>query len=47
MDQKFDLLAALLERTEYHSVLVFTRTKVGADMIANRLDQEQHVVHGL
>jgi len=44
MDQKFDLLAALLHRTEYHSVLVFTRTKMGADMIANRLDQEKHSV---
>ncbi len=44
MDQKFELLAALLERTDYSSVLVFARTKIGADMIANRLDQENHSV---
>ena len=35
--QKFDLLSTLLERTEYKSVIVFTRTKIGADKIAHRL----------
>jgi superfamily II DNA/RNA helicase len=40
--QKFDLLVALLEMLEYHSVLVFTRTKVGADTIARWLDETDH-----
>ncbi|HLP09640.1 MAG TPA: DEAD/DEAH box helicase [Opitutaceae bacterium] len=35
--QKFELLCTLLERTEYKSVIVFTRTKIGADKIAHRL----------
>jgi ATP-dependent RNA helicase RhlE len=41
--QKFDLLQALLERTEYKSVLIFSRTKFGADRIARRL-QKDHLV---
>ncbi|MDP0499651.1 MAG: DEAD/DEAH box helicase [Verrucomicrobiota bacterium JB022] len=36
--QKFDLLVSLLEQTEYHSVLIFTRTKAGADIIGNWLN---------
>ncbi|MEX0323582.1 MAG: DEAD/DEAH box helicase [Puniceicoccaceae bacterium] len=40
--QKFDLLVALLERLEYHSVLVFTRTKAGADTIARWLNETNH-----
>ena len=32
--QKFELLLALLERTEFDSVLIFSRTKHGADRIA-------------
>jgi ATP-dependent RNA helicase RhlE len=40
--QKFDLLVALLEKIDYHSVLVFTRTKVGADTIARWLDETDH-----
>lgn len=36
--QKFDLLVSLLERIEYHSVLIFTRTKAGADIIGNWLN---------
>ncbi len=35
--QKFDLLAALLAKLDFRSVLVFCRTRVGADMIARWL----------
>lgn len=42
--QKFDLLRALLEETEYESVLVFVRTRRNADMIANQLQKENHSV---
>jgi ATP-dependent RNA helicase RhlE len=41
--QKFELLQVLLERTDYKSVLIFTRTKFGADRIARRL-QKDHLV---
>ncbi len=40
--QKFELLSTLLERTEYKSVLIFTRTKIGADKIAHRLHSLGH-----
>lgn len=40
--QKFDLLVAILNSVEYHSVLIFTRTKVGADLIAKWLDNTGH-----
>ncbi len=43
-DQKFDLLSALLERTSYDSVLIFCRTKEGADRIAGRLKSLNHSV---
>jgi ATP-dependent RNA helicase RhlE len=46
---KFKLLLALLEKTDFHSVLVFTRTKHGADKIAARLKEANHtvaVLHG-
>lgn len=43
-DQKFDLLKALLARTDYDSVLVFARTKDGADRIARQLKAEKHSV---
>jgi ATP-dependent RNA helicase RhlE len=46
---KFQLLLALLEKTDFHSVLVFTRTKHGADKIARKLEQAKHtvaVLHG-
>jgi len=46
---KFNLLLALLEKTDFHSVLVFTRTKHGADKIARRLQEASHsvaVLHG-
>ncbi len=42
--QKFDLLLALLEKTEFDSVLVFSRTKHGADKIARRLKAANHSV---
>ncbi|HLP02334.1 MAG TPA: DEAD/DEAH box helicase [Opitutaceae bacterium] len=46
---KFRLLLALLEKTEFRSVIVFTRTKEGADGIVARLKQSGHsaaVLHG-
>jgi len=42
--QKFELLEALLERTDFDSVLVFSRTKHGADRIARRLKHANHSV---
>lgn len=42
--QKFDLLIALLERTHYESVLIFCRTKIGADMISRQLERLGHPV---
>ncbi len=43
-EQKFELLLALLERTDFDSVLVFSRTKHGADKIARRLKAANHSV---
>ncbi|TVR50786.1 MAG: DEAD/DEAH box helicase [Puniceicoccaceae bacterium] len=45
--QKFDLLIALLERTNFDSVLIFTRTKFGAERIARRLHKLNHSVASL
>jgi ATP-dependent RNA helicase RhlE len=42
--QKFDLLLEILERTHYHSVLIFARTKVNADRISARLESAGHKV---
>jgi ATP-dependent RNA helicase RhlE len=42
--QKFDLLLKLLEDTHYRSVIIFTRTKVGADKIFHRLRSSGHKV---
>jgi ATP-dependent RNA helicase RhlE len=42
--QKFDLLRTLLERTDYKSVLVFCRTKMGADRVAAWLKSHKHLV---
>ncbi len=42
--QKFDLLVALLARTDFDSVLVFSRTKHGADKIARKLKAANHSV---
>jgi len=44
MHLKFTLLLALLEKTDFHSVIVFTRTKHGADKIARRLKSANHSV---
>ena len=43
-EQKFDLLTALLERTNYDSALIFCRTKHGADRIAHQLKIAKHAV---
>ena len=43
-DQKFDLLQALLTKTNYDSALIFCRTKIGADQIAGRLKANKHAV---
>ncbi len=45
--QKFDLLLALLEKTNYQSVLIFCGTKVGADSISRRLKAANHSVTAL
>ncbi len=42
--QKFDLLQLLLEGTELKSVIIFCRTRMGADRIAARLQQKGHSV---
>jgi ATP-dependent RNA helicase RhlE len=46
---KVDLLDAILRRSERGSVIVFTRTKHGADRLARQLDRRGHdiaVLHG-
>jgi ATP-dependent RNA helicase RhlE len=43
-EQKFDLLMALLERTNFDSALIFCRTKHGADRIARQLKIGKHSV---
>jgi len=42
--QKFDLLVAILKNIDYHSVIIFSRTKAGADMIARWLKATDHNV---
>ncbi|HEY5296300.1 MAG TPA: DEAD/DEAH box helicase [Verrucomicrobiae bacterium] len=42
--QKTDLLLQLLERVNYNSVLIFCRTKHGADRIAHTLKRNNHAV---
>ncbi|GAB5560738.1 MAG: DEAD/DEAH box helicase [Synoicihabitans sp.] len=42
--QKFDLMQQLMRRTNFNSVLVFTRTRMGADKIARRLKADNHTV---
>jgi ATP-dependent RNA helicase RhlE len=44
MGLKFDLLVALLEKTDFHSCLIFSRTKHGADKIARKLKAANHSV---
>jgi ATP-dependent RNA helicase RhlE len=43
-DQKQELLQELLKRTDYDQVLIFCRTKHGADRVAKHLQQEGHSV---
>ncbi len=43
-EQKFDILLALLEKTDFYSVLIFCRTKDGADRIAHQLKEAKHSV---
>jgi ATP-dependent RNA helicase RhlE len=43
-DQKIDLLLEILKRMDYTSVIVFCRTKHGADRAANLLKRNQHAV---
>ena len=42
--QKQELLEELLRRTDYDQVLIFCRTKNGADRVARKLHQEGHAV---
>jgi ATP-dependent RNA helicase RhlE len=42
--QKFDLLQLLLDQTDFKSVLIFSRTRMGADRIAHRLVSKGHTV---
>jgi ATP-dependent RNA helicase RhlE len=42
--RKYDLLLALLEKTDFESVIVFSRTKHGADKIARKLRSSNHAV---
>ena len=42
--QKFELLQLLLEKTEFKSVIIFCRTRMGADRIAHKLKQKGHTV---
>ncbi len=43
-EQKLDLLLALLKRADFKSVIVFTRTRKGADRIAHALRITNHAV---
>jgi ATP-dependent RNA helicase RhlE len=43
-DQKFELLLGILENLHYESIIVFTRTKMGADRISGTLEQAGHKV---
>jgi ATP-dependent RNA helicase RhlE len=42
--QKFELLQLLLEQTAFKSVIIFSRTRMGADRIAHRLQAKGHTV---
>src|SRR5574341_995414 len=42
--QKQQLLEELLKRTDYDQVLIFCRTKHGADRVAHKLQQQGHAV---
>jgi len=40
MDQRDELLLALLEQTDYHSVMIFTRTRKEADQVCELIKRE-------
>ena len=42
LDQRDDLLLALLDRTDYHSVMIFTRTRKEADQVCSMLKGQGH-----
>lgn len=42
MDQRDDLLLALLERTDFHSVMIFTRTRREADALTTLIKSTGH-----
>ncbi len=42
--QKFDMLQALLKKTEYNNVLICTRTRAGADRISRWMTEHGHSV---
>ncbi|GAA5483791.1 DEAD/DEAH box helicase [Haloferula sargassicola] len=42
MDQRDELLIALLDQTDYHSVMIFTRTRKEADQVCRMLAQKGH-----
>ena len=42
--QKFELLQLLLEQTDFKSVIIFARTRMGSDRIAERLQRKGHTV---
>ena len=42
--QKFELLQLLMDQTDFKSVIVFCRTRMGADRIAHRLESKGHTV---
>src|SRR5918995_6481082 len=44
IDQKQELLEELLRRTDYDQVLIFCRTKNGADRVVRKLHQQGHAV---
>ena len=45
--QKFNLLLALLEKMQFDSCLIFTRTRIGADRIARWLKEHDHSVKAM
>jgi ATP-dependent RNA helicase RhlE len=42
MDQRDELLLALLDKTDFHSVMIFTRTRKEADSVAGMLKNQGH-----
>jgi ATP-dependent RNA helicase RhlE len=43
MTQRDELLLGLLEKTDYDSLMIFTRTRKEADVIANLLQQQESI----